>query len=486
MRKVGAVRSGATVGRVDQERGAAPPTGRPPAARFDLERARLALAILGIAGGAVLWLVEAARWAELVWAATTVVGLVPLAVGIVRKAWRREPGVDLIALLAMAGALALGEYLAGAVIAVMLATGQTLEAFAEGRAHRELSALLERAPRTVQRYEDGRLVERPIGEVGVGDRLLVRTGEVVPVDGVAQGPAVLDESMLTGESRPVERGAGERVRSGAVNAGPSFDLRAIATAADSTYAGIVRLVEEAERDRAPIVRLADRYAFVFIPVTLLLAGAAWAFSGDPVRALAVLVVATPCPMILAVPIAIVAGTSRAARRGVIVKGGGSARDPRPRAGPAARQDRHDHRRPAGADRRRRVRRARSRRAPASGCLARPSLAARPGGGDRARRARPGSRARVPRAGPGALRRGDRRHGRGSTRGGRQGLLRGRRGAAAARRSRRAAPHDARRIVGGLRRRRRGGGGGRSCSTIRSDRTPRGSSGPCGASGSGGS
>jgi heavy metal translocating P-type ATPase len=308
---------------VDQERGAAPPTGRPPAARFDLERARLALAILGIAGGAVLWLVEAARWAELVWAATTVVGLVPLAVGIVRKAWRREPGVDLIALLAMAGALALGEYLAGAVIAVMLATGQTLEAFAEGRAHRELSALLERAPRTVQRYEDGRLVERPIGEVGVGDRLLVRTGEVVPVDGVAQGPAVLDESMLTGESRPVERGAGERVRSGAVNAGPSFDLRAIATAADSTYAGIVRLVEEAERDRAPIVRLADRYAFVFIPVTLLLAGAAWAFSGDPVRALAVLVVATPCPMILAVPIAIVAGTSRAARRGVIVKGGGA-------------------------------------------------------------------------------------------------------------------------------------------------------------------
>jgi len=133
----------------------------------------------------------------------------------------------------------------------------------------------------------------------------------------------LDESALTGESRPVERGVGDPLRSGAVNAGPSLDLRATATAEESTYAGIVRLVKEAEKQKAPFVRLADRYALVFLPVTLVVAGAAWAFTADPVRALAVLVVATPCPLILAAPIAIVAGISRAAKRGIIVKGGGA-------------------------------------------------------------------------------------------------------------------------------------------------------------------
>src|SRR5437867_11462353 len=138
-----------------------------------------------------------------------------------------------------------------------------------------------------------------------------------------ESDAVLDESALTGESRPVERLRGDLVRSGAVNAGSGLDLHATSTAADSTYAGIVRLVEEAERQKAPAVRLADRYALVFVPVTLVIAGAAWAISGDPVRALSVLVVATPCPLILAVPIAVVAGISRAAKRGIIVKGGGA-------------------------------------------------------------------------------------------------------------------------------------------------------------------
>ena len=164
----------------------------------------------------------------------------------------------------------------------MLATGRALEDFADARAHRELSALIERAPRTAHRYEDGSLTSVPIGEVRAGDLLLVKHGEVVPVDGLlVSGIGVLDESALTGESRPVERSEGEQVRSGAVNAGAAFDLRAVASADRSTYAGIVRLVEQAQKEKAPFVRLADRYALIFIPVTLALAGLAWAISGRP-------------------------------------------------------------------------------------------------------------------------------------------------------------------------------------------------------------
>jgi cation transport ATPase len=159
--------------------------------------------------------------------------------------------------------------------------------------------------------------------VRVGDRLLVGPGEVVPVDGDAEQPAVLDESVLTGEAMLVDRAGGERVASGVINAGPAFGLRAAATAGASTYAGIVRLAEQATADRAPMVRLADRYATAFLPLALLVAGVAWLLSGDAIRAVAVLVVATPCPLLLATPIAIVSGLSRAARHGVVVRDGGA-------------------------------------------------------------------------------------------------------------------------------------------------------------------
>jgi P-type E1-E2 ATPase len=161
----------------------------------------------------------------------------------------------------------------------------------------------------------------PLEEVTAGDVLLVASGDVVPVDGTVRASiAVLDESALTGEARPVEHGHGDLVRSGTVNAGPPFDLRASGSAADSTYAGIVRLVAEAENSQAPFVRLADRYAMWFLPLTLAVAGAAWVLGGAT-RAVAVLVVATPCPLILAAPVALVSGLSAAARRGVVVKSG---------------------------------------------------------------------------------------------------------------------------------------------------------------------
>ncbi|MHB8891751.1 MAG: heavy metal translocating P-type ATPase [Candidatus Limnocylindrales bacterium] len=276
--------------------------------------------VIGIAA-TVAGLETVAWWA---WTVPAAVVGIWLTASIITDLLAREAGVDVIAVLAIVGALLFGESLAAAVIAVMLATGDWLERFAAGRAHRELSALISRAPRIVHRHEDGAIMDRPIAEVAVGDRILVKPGEVVPVDGTVTGvPAVLDEAALTGEARLATREAGDAVSSGTVNAGAPFDLLAIATAEHSTYAGIVRLVEAAQSSKAPFVRLADRYALLFVPLTLVISGLAWIVSGDPVRALAVLVVATPCPLLLAVPIAIVAGISRSARRGIIVKGGGA-------------------------------------------------------------------------------------------------------------------------------------------------------------------
>jgi len=282
----------------------------------------LAVAIGGLAFGGLLHLLGRGDAAHVVWAATTVVGVVPATWWVVDAARHGRVGVDAIAVLALVGTLVVQEYLAGAVITVMLASGRTLEARAAARARRELRALLERAPRNVHRYADGQLTSPPLEDVRQGDLLMVGPGEVVPVDGLVEHDvAVLDESALTGEPLPVEHRAGDAVRSGVVNAGGPFDLRATTPASESTYAGIVRLVSAAEASSAPFVRLADRYASVFLAASVVLAGAAWAISGDLVRAVAVLVVATPCPLILAAPVAIVSGLSRAARRGVVVKGG---------------------------------------------------------------------------------------------------------------------------------------------------------------------
>ena len=274
--------------------------------------------------GGVLALTDRPGAAEIVWGVSIAGVTVSLLVEIVQQLRRREPGVDVIALLAMVGAILLGEFLAGAIIAWMLTTGRSLENSADARARRELTALLAASPTRALRRERDDLVEIGVEQVAVGDVLLVRPGEQVPVDGVLMtARAVLDEATLTGESRPVQRQLADRVASGALNAGGPFELKAVATEADSTYRGLVRLVEQAQAERPPFARLADRVALGFVPFTLLVAGGAWALSGDPVRVLAVLVVATPCPLILATPIAITSGMSRMARRGVIVKGGGA-------------------------------------------------------------------------------------------------------------------------------------------------------------------
>jgi heavy metal translocating P-type ATPase len=277
---------------------------------------------LGLSLGAAAYLTERPQWPGWIWAAATVPVLAALLVEIVTSLRRGDVGLDIVAALSMSAALIFGEYLAAAVVALMYAGGQYLESFAEGRARREMTALLARMPRTAIRRRHGQLEEIQADTIVPGDRLLIRQGDVVPADGVVnEGVAVLDQSTLTGETLPVRHSPGEAVMSGSTNAGDPFDLTASRRAADSTYAGIARLVDAAQRSKAPATRLADRFAMAFLLLAVLIAGGAWFWSGDPVRAVAILVIATPCPLILAVPVAIVSGLSRAANRGILIKGG---------------------------------------------------------------------------------------------------------------------------------------------------------------------
>jgi heavy metal translocating P-type ATPase len=284
-----------------------------------------AIAVAALVAGGLLYAIGEGAAGEAVWRAAVALLAAELTVEVGRTIIvERSLGVDTIALVAMVGALALNQELAGVVIGLMYSGGASLEAVASRRARRELTALVQRAPKLAQLRLDDRLQEVPIEEVRVGDVVLVRTGEVVPVDGTVISPeAVVDTSTLSGEPLPETIRVGMPVLSGSANAGTPFDVRADRPARDSAYAALVRLVEQAQTQRAPMVRMADRYAGFFLAATLLVAGLAWALSGDPVRALAVVVVATPCPLILAAPIALVSGLSRAARVGVIVKGAGA-------------------------------------------------------------------------------------------------------------------------------------------------------------------
>ncbi|WP_068433980.1 heavy metal translocating P-type ATPase [Piscicoccus intestinalis] len=230
-------------------------------------------------------------------------------------------GIDLLAVTAIVSTVVVGEHWASLVVCLMLTGGEALEDFARNRASRELSALLANVPEHTHRVgPDGALSRIAVVDVAVGDVLSVRPGELVPVDGALVSPAAtVDESSLTGESMPVEKVAGEELLSGSVNGSAAVLVRASATASDSQYQRIVELVREAQASRAAFVRLADRVAIPFTLVSFVIAGVAWWVSGNPSRFAEVLVVATPCPLIIAAPVAFMAGMGRAAKLGIIVK-----------------------------------------------------------------------------------------------------------------------------------------------------------------------
>jgi heavy metal translocating P-type ATPase len=268
---------------------------------------------------------QASRWLATLYVSGFVVWTL---VGMVRDVMRGHVGLDVLAVMAMVATLAVGEYVAALIIVLMLSGGEALEDYAGRRATRELTALLDRAPQVAHVVThphdetNDETMDAAADDVQVGDVLLIRPSEIVPVDGeLLTESGSLDESSITGESLPVTRSAGEEVLSGAVNGSRAIRVRAVRRSADSQYQQIVALVREAQESRAPVVRLADRFAIPFTAVSLAIAGAAWGLSGDPTRFAEVLVLATPCPLLIAAPVAFLGGLSRAAKAGVIIKGG---------------------------------------------------------------------------------------------------------------------------------------------------------------------
>jgi len=303
---------------------------RPFFVRYPVFASTIVLAIIG-AVLALTGLEEAARWVISIFALAIAA---KESVGMVRSILGGSWGIDVLAVTAIIATVLVGEYWASIIIVLMFTGGEALEDYAESRAKRELTSLLDNTPQIAHREvyssagaEKGALFatkDCPVSELAIGDVVVVKPGELIPVDGILLTPeATLDESSLTGESIPVERVKGDAVISGSVNGSAVFRMEVTALAADSQYQRIVELVKEASESKAPFVRLADRYAVPFTIVAYVLAITAWILSGNPTHFAEVLVVATPCPLIIAAPVAFIAGMSRAARHGIIVKNGGT-------------------------------------------------------------------------------------------------------------------------------------------------------------------
>jgi heavy metal translocating P-type ATPase len=259
---------------------------------------------------------------DIPWAIGGFIGLIPSIKWVIDELKDKQMGSDVLAIFSIVGALLISEFFAAAVISFMLASGRALESWAEGRAESALKSLIDRMPKLANRITSrGDLEVINVEQINAGDRLIVKSGEIVPVDGVAEESCYLDQSALTGEPLPILLNKSDSVISGTLNAGNTFEMLASGNVSQSTYSGIVTMVRNSRAASSPNIRMANKWALRFVPLTIFVAGAAWLLTGEVKRAVAVLVVATPCPLILAVPIALVAGMSRATKSGAVIKGG---------------------------------------------------------------------------------------------------------------------------------------------------------------------
>lgn len=279
-------------------------------------------AFLGLLAGVILYFSEHIVLARFIWLFVLILGGAPIVFQTIKKMFKGEFASDIVAMLAIITALIMKESFAGAVVVLMQSGGEALEAFGLSRATRSLKNLIDRAPRFALRKKGAGVEKIDVKEVEIGDILVVRPGDLIPVDGtIVQGEVEIDESSLTGEPLTKSKKEGDVVYSGTIDQNGAFEMRSDKTAQESQYQKIVELVQKAQLGKAPIQRLADQYAIFFTPLTLFMGVVAYWMTKDATNILSVLVVATPCPLILATPLAILCGINRSAQNGIIVKGG---------------------------------------------------------------------------------------------------------------------------------------------------------------------
>ncbi|MGG5338345.1 cadmium-translocating P-type ATPase [Enterococcus pernyi] len=268
---------------------------------FMFDRPRLAFMIIAITGGTLAFL---------------------MFVEMIKTLRSGKYGVDILAITAIVATLLVNEYWASLMILIMLTGGESLEDYAQKKAGQELQSLLDNTPRTAHKLQGDQQLDVAVDTLEIGDHLVIKPGEIVPADGrVIMGESTFDEASLTGEAKPMSKKVGDELMSGSVNGDSSVKMMVEKRAEDSQYQLIIKLVEESKEKPARFVRLADRYAVPFTLIAYLIGGIAWWASGDPVRFVQVLVVASPCPLILAAPVALVAGMSRSSKSGIVVKTG---------------------------------------------------------------------------------------------------------------------------------------------------------------------
>lgn len=284
----------------------------------------LSFVSIGLVICLVIYLAGFVILSELLVIVLCLIGTIPEAIGIVKDILKKQFGVDIIALVAVLASLLLKEYAAAGVILLMFTGGQALEEYAKARAQKELSDLLARKPKRAHVKRGEEFIDIAVSRLRPGDILLVKPGETVPVDAViVSDSSSFDESAITGESLPQVKGPRQNIVSGSINQDEAVTAKALRTSGNSQYEQIISLVRSAASSKSPLVRLADKYSIPFTIITFTMAALAWILSGNPVNALAVLVVATPCPLLIATPVAIVSGMSRAAHEGIIIKDGSS-------------------------------------------------------------------------------------------------------------------------------------------------------------------